>query len=1103
MLTVYRSNRAEWLAKVLSEQLRLMPPSPFEMTEVIVNTWPTSRWLGEELATSNGISALTQFPFPGTRLKQLVKLVLGLDDDCEDPWDARQLVWQIINVLPELLTQEEASPLKEWFKQHQGNPKIINIDTWQLSKSIADALDDYALYRTEEITDWLKPLGRSSPKYRACNKQNKWQPVLMRLLSKSIDKEPFGLQAQRAIKQLQNGTPHAKRLPDQLNIFGISSLAPIQIELIQALSGVIDIKIFLLTPCRELWQRCETRRERLGQGWINPLDGDWLLRSPRLEANLGRMGAEFQQLLEGSGETQLGEWREGDLFAAPANIANTSKREATLLEQLQQQLVDLDNQLVLKRRKNDTSIQFIACPGKWRQVQLVRDQILQWLASDKSLQAKDILILTPQVERYAPFINSIFNDIAATGIELPFQITDRSQQDSPGITQYMLQLLQLGSGRLNAMTLDSLFTNPAIQSQQGLDQDDINTISHHLQLSGFRWGLDAEERGGDEIHSLTWCLDRWLLGLALPKLPGLAPQGAAPFSEKITFNDLTKWWELLSLFCNQVRELRRPHTSEQWVKLLRSFAQDLFDDGGLWAIELKNFFSTLEEWRLTSTDCQLKIEAAVVADIVKQSLSQEASRFGHRTGLITISALEPMRAIPHRAIVLMGLDSDVYPRHKDYPGFHLLGKKRKLGDPRSSDQDRYALLEALMSSRQHLLLTWNSRDERTGEHIAPAAPIQQWLGELHNELKGDDWNGLLRTPHPNPLDQTNFLSNSHDEPISCDRRYLEARLWLNKNLETKPIALALPLHWDLNHAITGEYISYKSLSSWLIAPQNVWLGQLKLQPREWINPLENLEELDLSELRRYHLLRERYKNLIHQLPEHRDACLITQTEEDWEYIYSGQGVLPPISAASIECETLNKRWQQLQSTLNKIGPLGKQFLQDNDSTNEILWAGDFVVVIELGKLKAKNAMEGWLQHLLACSQGKAPSATLVITRSSSRAKQDEFEIALKWNPMPASQAEKELKKLKEMSSIGLKNCWPVPPESGWAFAQASRKDLYKGEKAFQQRWDGGFNLKGERESPEMQICFGYNFEAKNFFESNDFKKAYKNLYSLILEFLVE
>ena len=86
MLRVYRSNRAELLAELLAQELRLEPPGPFEQIEVVVNTWPTSRWLGEQLARVNGISALVRFPFPGSRLRQLVQTVLSDAPAIEDPW---------------------------------------------------------------------------------------------------------------------------------------------------------------------------------------------------------------------------------------------------------------------------------------------------------------------------------------------------------------------------------------------------------------------------------------------------------------------------------------------------------------------------------------------------------------------------------------------------------------------------------------------------------------------------------------------------------------------------------------------------------------------------------------------------------------------------------------------------------------------------------------------------------------------------------------------------------------------------------------------------------------------------------------------------------
>ena len=163
----------------------------------------------------------------------------------------------------------------------------------------------------------------------------------------------------------------------------------------------MKIKIFLLTPCKDLWKRSKDRREVLGSRWQLPPDGSWLIQSPRLEANFGRMGAEFQQLLEGSGEYQLGEWNEEDLFSMPTKIAKNNKNLPTLLECLQENLLLQDSKIQLCRSPSDDSLSFIASPGNRRQVQLIRDQIIQWLAKDNNLQPRDIIIMTPQIKLFA------------------------------------------------------------------------------------------------------------------------------------------------------------------------------------------------------------------------------------------------------------------------------------------------------------------------------------------------------------------------------------------------------------------------------------------------------------------------------------------------------------------------------------------------------------------------------------------------------------------------------------------------------------------------------------------------------------------------------
>ena len=118
MLTVYRSNRAEWLAKLLSEQLRISPPLPFEEINIIVNTWPTSRWLGEQISLVNGINAQINFPFPGSYLENLAQKILGEEHHAKKAWKANELVWTIIDILPELLQQNEAEALRDWINNN-------------------------------------------------------------------------------------------------------------------------------------------------------------------------------------------------------------------------------------------------------------------------------------------------------------------------------------------------------------------------------------------------------------------------------------------------------------------------------------------------------------------------------------------------------------------------------------------------------------------------------------------------------------------------------------------------------------------------------------------------------------------------------------------------------------------------------------------------------------------------------------------------------------------------------------------------------------------------------------------------------------------------
>ncbi|WP_320664691.1 exodeoxyribonuclease V subunit gamma [Prochlorococcus sp. MIT 1223] len=1090
MLTIYRSNRAEWLAKLLAEQLRLAPPNVCRTVEVMVNTWPTSRWLGEQIALTNGINSQTKFPFPGSCIRSLVYKVLEVKAEEIDRWSTHQLIWPLLEELPNLVKYEEASDLKDWIDNKKINLDELNIETWKLAKSIAEVFDDYILYRPDLIQSWLnlETQHERTPLTLTCNE--KWQQTLFRLISKKIGSKPLCIHIKRAIEILKVNNISDKGLPNEIHLFGITTLAPIQIEFLQALSGSIDIQIFLLTPCKDLWQRFKQRRDILSSKWNEQLDELWLLKSPRLEATFGRMGAEFQQLLEGTGESQLGEIQEEDLFALPAQISRNNFKKASLLEQLQERLVSEENKIKLKRDKTDESILFIEAPGLRRQVQLVRDQIIRWLAKDETLQPRDIIIMTPQVNRFSPLINSIFNDVNATGIDIPWRITDRSQEDNPGLIHYMIQLLEISEGRITASALDSLLSNLTLQKQNKFSQEDLINITTCLQETGFRWGIDASERDGDETHSLNWCLDRWLMGLILPSLRGLPPNGIAPFSEGMETDEIIKWWHLLSDLSNQISEIRKSRTATEWVDLLKNIVDQSFGNKGDWAWEYQSFVSEIESFHDAAKNFKKRIPCSVIKDMLKEKLSKSATRFGHRTGKVTISALEPMRAIPHRIIILMGLDENIFPRKDIRPSFHLFDHTYSLGDKKTSDQDRYVLLEALISCRQHLLLTWNSRDERTGDRIEPSCPVQQLLEFINNEL-GKEYEGVLRKPPCNPLDKENFKGPS----LSCDKRDLGACLLLNEHQKRNSIGIGMPLEWDLNKTTQTNILSNKKLKEWLIAPQLTWLAQNQLRPKEWEKPIQDLESLSLDNLQRYKLMERRLIELYSKSDIEPEDLEQVSAKNFWKDLLMGKGVLPPKAAGDIEIALLETRWQNIYKIINEIGEIRNQQLLIDDDVNTYQMIGDVVLTIEVGRLKSKNVMSSWLNHLLISANGMEIEGSLIIARKS----KEEYGVLLKLTPTPQDEAISILTQLRSLANQGLERCWPVPPESGWAFAKAKQDSPEKAIKSFKEKWNGAFKMEGERKNAEMQLCFGSETDPSIFLESMVYQQAIPLMYDSLIK----
>ncbi|MEZ1441368.1 exodeoxyribonuclease V subunit gamma, partial [Pseudomonas shirazica] len=74
-------------------------------------------------------------------------------------------------------------------------------------------------------------------------------------------------------------------------------------------------------------------------------------------------------------------------------------------------------------------------------------------------------------------------------------------------------------------------------------------------------------------------------------------------------------------------------------------------------------------------------------------------------GAVSFCTLMPMRAIPFRLVCLLGMNDGDYPRQQSPLDFDLMRNDYRPGDRSRREDDRYLLLEALLSAREQLYVS--------------------------------------------------------------------------------------------------------------------------------------------------------------------------------------------------------------------------------------------------------------------------------------------------------------------------------------------------------------------------------------------------------------
>ncbi|WP_200800236.1 exodeoxyribonuclease V subunit gamma [Jatrophihabitans endophyticus] len=760
-LLIHRSERADPLVSALGDLLRQPLADPFAAEVVAVPSRGVERWLAQRLShvlgavDDDGICANVQFPSSNRVLDDAIAAADESYAECVERWSAERAVWPLLTIVDTAVDREP------WAAALAGHLAGDPTRRFAVANKVAHHFARYARSRPAMLTAWLAGRddeGDGTP----LPADLRWQPQLWRRLREQLGPSPAELLDDACARLREH--PQQVALPPRFSIFGTTRISPARVAVLDALAAGRELHLWLHHPSPALWQA--VAREQPGPGLRAADRGAALVANPLL-ASLSRDVRELQQLLP----------------TASGVHHPVPPRPANLLGRLQ---VELADDVVPERPAilgpADRSLAVHACHGPARQVEVLREIVLGLLRDDPTLEPRDILVMCPDVETFAPLVSAAFGmtdePSGHPAAHLRVRLADRALRQVNPMLGLLDQLLDLAAERVTATQLLDLAGTPPVRRRFGFTDDDIERLRGWTTATNARWGLDADHRAPYGLGGLgqgTWraAVDRLLLGVAMEE-DGRWIGSVLPLDD-VDSGDIDlagRLAELVTRVDAAVRTFAERHTVPEWAAVLGAAVLDIGDPVQAWqGVQLR---SELDDVAETATDTDVRLGRADVAALLRSRLDGRPTRASFRTGTLTVCTLVPMRSVPHRVICLIGMDDGRFPRHGVADGDDVLRRAPRTGERDVRSEDRQLFLDALCAAQEHLVVTYTGADPRSGAEVPPCVPLGELLDAVDATAQTADGRrgrDQVVVRHPlQPFDPRNFAAG---DPFSFDPAALD------------------------------------------------------------------------------------------------------------------------------------------------------------------------------------------------------------------------------------------------------------------------------------------------------------------------------------------
>ncbi|MGV6397842.1 exodeoxyribonuclease V subunit gamma [Pseudomonas caspiana] len=1137
---VVHGNRLDDLRSLVVSWMRRYPLTPLENEVALVQSNGIAQWLKLALAEDSadedqggcGIAAAVDVQLPGSFMWQLYRSVLGKEEiPAASLLDKAPLTWRLMRLLPALIDQPHFEPLRRFLTNDTDLRK-----RYQLSERLADLFDQYQVYRADWLEDWAagrhqlrNVRGEAKPLTPAnCWQAELWRALLLDVGEQGMAQSRAGVH-QRFIERITSLNEAPTALPPRVIVFGISSLPAQALEALAGLARFSQVLLCVHNPCRHHWAdivadkdllRHQYKRQARKTGMPVVLDPQALHQHAHpLLAAWGKQGRDYINLLDSHDDpgSYRSAFKDGriDLF--------TESDPKTILNQLQDDILELRPLDETREiwpavdKATDRSIRFHVAHSAQREVEILHDQLLARFSKDPDLRPRDVIVMVPDIDSYAPHIRAVFGQLERDDRRfIPFTLADQGQRGREPLLIAVEHLLKIPDSRFPVSEILDLLDVPALRARFKIQERDLPTLHRWIEGAGVRWGLNAAQRESlglpAELEQNSWHfgLRRMLLGYAVGA--GAACDGIEPYDE-IGGLDAALIGPLVALIdALQVAhtELSSPAIAKDWGLRLQALLQLFFladsehDDYLLAQLE-----QLRETWLETceAVGLQDELPLTVVREAWLAGLDQGRLSQRFLAGSVNFCTLMPMRAIPFKLVCLLGMNDGDYPRAQPPLDFDLMGSDYRPGDRSRREDDRYLLLEAVLSARDQLYISWVGRSIRDNSERPPSVLVGQLRDHLSagwklanaiepmDSKKRDPGQQLLHAltlEHPlQPFSAQYFHQNS-------ENLFSFAREWqvLHEANPGPALTIGLAPHEQV------EPLNLAQLQDFLRNPVKHFFSQrLKIYFEVAEAPLADEEPFVLDALERYSLS-DSLLNAALTHTEHSDEALQAQALK-----LQASGLLPmagfgaslqqeliePLPDLLLRYHSLLHRWPEPLSSALPVSHAHQGVSLEG-------WLGglhrnaqgEYLLITAIpnsigGKKSRKwhRLIRPWVLHLVGCACGLPLSTALVASDDT-----------LLLDPLEKDLATNALNDLLTAWLSGMQR--PLPVAVKTAFAWLGQNDESKARAAGRKAYEGdGQTTDGERrESTALARQFP-DFDA--LMESEEFVGWCEALYKPIYE----